>query len=80
VVAISKKPSGFHIKYSTVGLPLVESIPGLEKSLDGVIRSILQDLSGFKDALSFSLFVERKACDLMLHEIGKEPKVVVIVQ
>jgi ribonuclease J len=80
VVAISKKPSGFHIKYSTVGLPLVESVPGLEKSLDGVIRSILQDLSGFKDALSFSLFVERKACDVMLHEIGKEPKVVVIVQ
>lgn len=80
VVAISKKPSGFHIKYSTVGLPPVELIPWLERSLDTVIRNILADLSGFKDANSFSQYVERKACDVMLHEAGKEPKVVVVVQ
>jgi ribonuclease J len=80
VIAISKKPSGFHIKYSTVGLPLVETIPWLERSLDTVIRNILADLSGFKDANSFSQYVERKACDVMLHEAGKEPKVVVVVQ
>ncbi len=80
VIGISKKPSGFTIKYETVGLPPVNSVPGLERSLDGVIRNILQDLSSFKDAEAFSLYVERKACDVMLHEIGKEPKVTVIVQ
>lgn len=80
VVGISKKSSGFHIKYDTVWLPPVSMIPWLERSLDGCVRAILSDLSGFKDALSFSQYVERKASDVMLHEIGKEPKVVVVVQ
>ena len=80
VIGISKKSTGFHIKYDTVGLPPVASVPSLEKSLDGCIRNILQDLSGFKDADAFSAYVERKVCDTMLHEIGKEPKVVVVVQ
>ena len=44
------------------------------------IKDILRDLSKFKDADSFVLHVERKACDICLHEIGKEPKVVVVVQ
>lgn len=80
VVGISKKSSGFTIKYDTVGLPRIADVPGLERSLDGCVRSILQDLSGFKDADSFSQYVERKVCDVMLHETGKEPKVVVVVQ
>ena len=80
VIGISKKSSGFTIKYETIGLPPVGQVPGLERALDGVIRNILQDLSTFKDAESFALFVERKACDVMLHEIGKEPKVTVMVQ
>jgi ribonuclease J len=80
VIGISKKNTGFHIKYDTVGLPPVHEVPGLEKSLDACVRSVLQDLSGFKDAQSFAQYVERKACDVMLHEAGKEPKVVVVVQ
>ncbi len=80
VIGISKKSTGYHIKYDTVGLPPVANVPGLEKSLDACVRSILQDLSGFKDAESFSNYVERKVCDVMLHEAGKEPKVVVVVQ
>lgn len=79
-IGIAKKPSGFTIKYQTLGLPRVSDIPGLERSLDTVIRSVLQNLSEFKDAESFSAYVEKKACDVMLHEIGKEPKVIVMVQ
>ncbi len=55
-------------------------MPGLETSLDNAIRTILKDLSGFKDAQAFTDFVSRKTVDLMLHETGKEPKVVVVVQ
>lgn len=80
VVAISKKASGYNIKYDVVGLPLVSDIPGLENSLDNAIRTILKDLSGFKDAQAFTDYVSRKVVDLMLHETGKEPKVVVVVQ
>ncbi len=80
MVGISKKSNGFVIKYDTVGLPPVTEVPGLERSLDQAIRSILQDLSGFKDATAFAQYVEKKACDVMLHQIGKEPKVVVVVQ
>ncbi len=80
VIGISKKSGGFTIKYETVWLPMVANVPGLERALDGVIKNILKDLSTFKDATSFSDHVERKACDVMLYEIGKEPKVVVIVQ
>lgn len=80
VIGIVKKSSGFAIKYQTVGLPAVESIATLEKSLDLAITEILRDISRFKDAESFTTFVERKACDICLHEIGKEPKVVVVVQ
>lgn len=56
------------------------NVPGLETSLDNAIRTILKDLSGFKDAQAFTDFVSRKTVDLMLHETGKEPKVVVVVQ
>ena len=80
VIGISKKNTGFHIKYDTVGLPAVHDVPGLEKSLDACVHSVLKDLSGFKDATAFSQYLERKACDVMLHEVGKEPKVVVVVQ
>lgn len=80
VVAISKKASGYNIKYDVVGLPLVSDIPGLENALDNAIRTILKDLSGFKDAQAFTDYVSRKVVDLMLHETGKEPKVVVVVQ
>ena len=80
VIGIVKKASGFAIKYETVGLPLVESIATLEKSLDIAIKEILRDIARFKDAEAFITHVERKACDICLHEIGKEPKVVVIVQ
>ena len=75
-----KKNAGFAIKYQTVGLPNVEQLPTLEKSLDMSIKDILRDLSKFKDAESFVTHVERKACDICLYEIGKEPKVVVVVQ
>jgi ribonuclease J len=77
---IAKKASGFTIKYETIGLPPVANVPGLERALDGMIRNALQDLSSYKDAASFCAQVERKACDTMLHEIGKEPKVIVMVQ
>ncbi len=80
VIGIVKKSSGFAIKYSTVGLPPVAQIATLEKSLDIAIQDILKDLTRFKDAESFVAHVERKACDICLHEIGKEPKVVVVVQ
>lgn len=80
VIGISKKNTGFHIKYDTVGLPPIYEVPGLEKSLDACVHSVLRDLSGFKDATAFSQYLERKACDVMLHEAGKEPKVVVVVQ
>lgn len=80
VVGISKKASGYNIKYDVVGLPPVAHVPGLENSLDNAIRTILKDLSGFKDAAAFTSYVERKVVDLMLHETGKEPKVVVVVQ
>lgn len=80
VIGIAKKSSGFTIKYSTIGLPPVESLPTLEKSLDMVIKEILRDISKFKDVESFTTHVERKTCDVCLHEIGKEPKVVVVVQ
>jgi ribonuclease J len=80
VVGISKKTAGYNIKYDTVGLPLVANVPLLETSLDNAIRTILKDLSGFKDAQAFTDYVERKVVDLMLHETGKEPKVVVVVQ
>ena len=75
-----KKSSGFAIKYQTVGLPAVENLPTLEKSLDIAIKEILRDVARFKDAESFITHVERKVCDICLHEIAKEPKVVVIVQ
>jgi ribonuclease J len=80
VIGISKKTTGYHIKYDTVGLPPVSTVPSLEKSLDECVHSVLKDLSGFKDAIAFSQYLERKACDVMLHEAGKEPKVVVVVQ
>ena len=80
VIGIAKKSSGFTIKYNSVGLPDVESLPVLEKSLDMIIQETLRDISRFKDAESFCTHVERKACDVCLHEIGKEPKVVVVVQ
>ncbi len=80
VIGIVKKSSGFAIKYQTVGLPEVEKLPTLEKSLDIAIKEILRDIARFKDAEAFTTHVERKACDIYLHEIGKEPKVVVIVQ
>lgn len=80
VIGIVKKASGYAIKYQTVGLPSVDRVPVLEKSLDIAIQDILKDLSRFKDADSFVTHVERKACDICLYEIGKEPKVVVIVQ
>ena len=80
VVGIVKKASGFAIKYQTVGLPVVDTLPTLEKSLDIAIKEILRDISRFKDAESFTAHVERKVCDICLHEIAKEPKVVVIVQ
>jgi ribonuclease J len=80
VIGIVKKASGFAIKYETVGLPPVESLPTLEKSLDIAIKEILRDIARFKDAESFTTHVERKACDICLHEIAKEPKVVVVVQ
>lgn len=80
MVGISKKSSGYTIKYDVVGLPPVHTVPGLETSLDNAIRTILKDLSGFKDAHAFTEYVSRKTVDLMLHETGKEPKVVVVVQ
>lgn len=80
VIGIVKKSSGFSIKYQTVWLPEVEKLPSLEKSLDLAIKDILRDISRFKDAATFTTHVERKACDIYLHEVGKEPKVVVIVQ
>jgi ribonuclease J len=80
VVGIAKKSSGFTIKYNSVGLPLVESLPSLEKALDTMIQDTLRNINTFKDADSFTTHVERKACDICLHEIGKEPKVVVVVQ
>ncbi len=80
VIGIVKKNAGFAIKYQTVWLPSIDKIPTLEKSLDMSIKDILRDLSKFKDAESFVTHVERKACDICLYEIGKEPKVVVIVQ
>ena len=80
VVAISKKSGGYHIKYDSVGLPAVSQVPGLEKNLDEAIRHVLQDLSRFKDADAFARFIERKVGDVILREIGKEPKVVVVVQ
>ena len=80
VVGISKKTAGYNIKYDVVGLPPVDTVPGLETSLDNAIRNILKDLSGFKDAQAFTDFVSRKTVDLMLAETGKEPKVVVVVQ
>lgn len=80
VIGIVKKTSGYAIKYQTVGLPPVDKLPTLEKSLDNAIHDILKDLSRFKDAESFVSHVERKTCDICLFEIGKEPKVTVIVQ
>jgi mRNA degradation ribonuclease J1/J2 len=80
VIGIVKKSSGFAIKYQTVGLPAVETLPTLEKSLDIAIKEILRDIARFKDAEAFTTHVERKACDICLHEIAKEPKVVVVVQ
>jgi mRNA degradation ribonuclease J1/J2 len=80
IIGIAKKSSGFAIKYQVVGLPSVELIPSLEKTLDISINEILRDITRFKDVESFSSYVERKACDICLHEIGKEPKVVVVVQ
>jgi ribonuclease J len=80
VIGIVKKSSGFAIKYQTIGLPAVETLPTLEKSLDIAIKEILRDIARFKDAEAFTTHVERKACDICLHEIAKEPKVVVVVQ
>lgn len=80
VVAISKKSGSYHIKYSTVWLPPVENIPNLERHLDTAIRDILKDLSRFKDADAFAKYAERKVGDIVLHDIAKEPKVVIVVQ
>lgn len=80
MVGIVKKSSGFAIKYSTVGLPTPDKIPNFEKTLDRTIEEILKDLTRFKDAESFIAQVERKVTDTCLYEIGKEPKVVVVVQ
>lgn len=80
VVAISKKSGAYHIKYSTVGLPPVSAVPNLEQKLDTALRDILRDLSRFKDAESFAKFAERKVGDVVLKEISKEPKVVIVVQ
>lgn len=78
VVTISKKAKQYVVKYSTVGLPAVEHIPGLKKALDHRIFAILKDVSRFKSADDFAYFAEKKMCDVMLHETGKEPKIVVI--
>lgn len=80
VIGIAKKSSGYAIKYSTVGLPEVSKLPTLEKALDAMIKGTLANIAEFKDAESFTSYVERKACDVVLHEINKEPKVVVVVQ
>ena len=81
VIAISKKSGWYSIKYDTVWLPPMNIMTGLEKNLDMLLKSILHgDLSKFKDAHSFQIFVEKKATDLILHDIWKEPKVVVVVQ
>jgi len=80
VVAISKKSGNYHIKYDTVGLPAVSDVPGLERHLDTSIRDVLKNLSKFKDEASFIRFMERKIGDVILHDINKEPKVVVVVQ
>ena len=80
VVAISKKSGNYHIKYSTVGLPPVGNIPNLERHLDTALRDILKDLSRFKDAEAFAKYAERKVGDIVLHNIAKEPKVVIVVQ
>jgi hypothetical protein len=45
-----------------------------------MIQETLRNIGTFKDAESFTTHVERKATDICLHEIGKEPKVVVVVQ
>lgn len=80
IIGIAKKSSGFAIKYQTVWLPAIDMIPSLEKSLDVAIHEVLRDIARFKDAESFTAYVERKASDICLHDIGKEPKVVVVVQ
>ncbi len=80
VIGIAKKSTGYTIKYSTVGLPEVTKLPILEKALDEAVKEILRDITRFKDAESFTAFVEKRACDVVLHEINKEPKVVVVIQ
>lgn len=57
-----------------------DKVPHFEKTLDQTIESILKDIARFKDAESFIAQVERKVTDTCLYEIGKEPKVVVVVQ
>ncbi len=80
VVTISKKGKNYHIKYRTVGLPLVSKIPGLEKALNERIQPILKDLSRFKDEAAFIRYTEQKVGDTILHHTNKEPKVIVIAQ
>lgn len=80
VVAISKKSGNYHIKYDTVGLPPIHTVPGLEKHLDERIREVLKDLTKFKDEQSFIRFIERKIGDVILHDTNKEPKIIVVAQ
>lgn len=80
VVAISKRSGVYHIKYSSVGLPPIENIPNLERHISTALQDILKDLSRFKDAEAFAKYAERKVGDIILHDIAKEPKVVIVVQ
>lgn len=80
VVTISKKSGKYVIHYETVGLPPVAIVPWLKKSLDHRVFALLKDVSRFKSAAEFSDFASKKICDTMLHETGKEPKVVVVAQ
>ncbi len=80
VVGVTKKSTGYLIKYETVGLPAVSTIPKLEEALDTTIKNILHDISTFKDVASFKAYVEKRVTDSVLNTIGKEPKVIVVVQ
>lgn len=80
IVGITKKNTGYLIKYEAVWLPPIDSIPRLENALDATIKNILHDIANFKDVHSFTSHVEKRVTDTVLNEIGKEPKVIVVVQ
>lgn len=80
IIGITKKNTGYMIKYDTVWLPPIATLPKLEEALDTTIKHILHDISTFKDVEWFQAYVEKKATDTILWTIGKEPKVVVVVQ